>query len=391
MKSAAERTAVRALLTAIGAISVVGLATGITLPLVSLRLSQAGAAVSIVALLAALPAVGTLGISLCLRPLVRVFGPQALLIAALATSCASMLVLATPYSLMPWALSRLAMGAATGILFALGESRILEAASGEVRGRWTGLYATTLTACQLAGPALLALFGPQSATPILVGAAMHVLAVLLLCSARWEILPAEPAHLAPARELLRGALSLAVAVLFFAMFDSAVLSLLPLYGLGIGLPARLAALMVSVVLLGDTCLQIPLGWTADRLGRRRVHTACGLLAGCSALLVPSLPGHTAVIWLPLFLMGGAAGSVYTLAIVRIGDRFRGEQLIAANAVVGFLWGVGGLAGPLLGSASMQLLKPRGLMLFVAAGAAVFLLSMLSPATSRSRGEGAPAA
>jgi len=40
------------------------------------------------------------------------------------------------------------------------------------------------------------------------------------------------------------------------------------------------------------------------------------------------------------------------------------------------WGVGGLLGPLLGSASMAALNPQGLMLFVAAGAFVFLLSML---------------
>ena len=212
------------LITAIASISVVGLATGVTLPLVSLRLTHEGVSAATIATMAALPAVGTLGISLCLSSLTRAFGSQALLIAALALSCASVLMLASPYAPLPWAASRLAMGVATGILFALGESRILETSSDEVRGRWTGLYASTLTGCQLAGPALLALLGPQSRAPIVIAAAMHVLAIALLGSVRWQRAPAEREPPLPAREFLRNSLPLAVAVLFFAMFDSTVLS-----------------------------------------------------------------------------------------------------------------------------------------------------------------------
>jgi MFS family permease len=376
LKHQVQPTELRPLITAIGSISVVGLATGVTLPLVSVRLSQAGATPAVIATLAALPALGTLAISLGLSALTRALGFKAMLLTALVLSCLSVLTLAMPYQLLPWALSRVAMGVATGILFALGETRILEVARAEVRGRWTGAYATSLTACQLAGPALLGLLGPQSRSPVLIAAAMHVVAFVLLASDRWQA-PRQASEQALSwRERLRGSLPLAVAVLFFAMFDSTVLSLLPLYGLGLGLPARAAVLMVSVVLVGDTFLQVPLGWAADRFGRTRVHAACGVLTCCAALCVPLLYSGTAATWVILFVMGGAAGSLYTLAIVRIGDRFSGEQLIAANAFVGFLWGIGALAGPLIGSASMQLLKPHGLMLFVAAGAGLVLLSML---------------
>jgi MFS family permease len=372
-----QRTPLRPLMTAIGSISVVGLATGVTLPLVSVRLSQSGATPAMIAALAALPALGTLAISLALSALTRAFGSRAMLLAALALSCLSVLTLATPFALLPWSLSRLAMGVATGILFALGETRILEVARGEVRGRWTGVYATSLTACQLTGPALLALLGPQSQWPVGIAAAMHGVAFVLLASDRWEPPPATPERQLSWHERLQGALPLAVAVLFFAMFDSTVLSLLPLYGLGLGLSVRVAVLMVSVVLLGDTVMQVPLGWAADRFGRVRVHAACGVLTCVAALCVPFIYTGTAATWAILFVMGGAAGALYTLAIVRIGDRFSGEQLIAANAFVGFLWGIGSLAGPVLGSASMQVMKPHGLMLFVAAGAGLVLLSMLS--------------
>jgi MFS family permease len=379
-----QRTALRPLMTAIGSVSVVGLATGVTLPLVSVRLSQSGATPAMIAALAALPAIGTLAISLALSALTRAFGSRAMLLAALGLSCLSVLTLATPFQLLRWSVSRLTMGVATGILFALGETRILEVARGEVRGRWTGLYAMSLTACQLTGPGLLALLGPQSQWPVWIAAAMHGVAFALLASDRWE--PPQPtsAQELSWRERLRGALPLAVAVLFFAMFDSTVLSLLPLYGLALGLTARVAVLMVSVVLLGDTFLQVPLGWAADRFGRVRVHAACGVLTCAAALCVPFIYSRSAATWVILFVMGGAAGSLYTLAIVRIGDRFSGEQLIAANAFVGFLWGIGSLAGPVLGSASMQVMKPYGLMLFVAAGAGLVLLSMLGSGARRAR-------
>jgi MFS family permease len=134
--------------------------------------------------------------------------------------------------------------------------------------------------------------------------------------------------------------------------------------------------MVSVLFLGDACLQVPIGWAADRFGRTRVHAACGWVAVLAALALPLGLVSNPAMWPALFLIGGAAGGLYTLAIVRIGDRFRGGALITANAFVGILWGVGGLLGPLLGSASMAAVNPQGLMLFVAAGALAFLLSML---------------
>jgi MFS family permease len=364
------------LMTAIGSVSVMGLASGLTLPLVSLRLLQAGASAAAIAAMAALPAVGTIGVSLCLSRLTRLCGSKALLIGAMLLSCASLLVLASPYAVLPWALSRLLMGVSTGILFSLGEARILEVSGEATRGRWTGVYAMTLTACQFAGPALLAALGTSTLAPIVIAAALHVLAIVLLFLTGWRSVLFDTERSLGLVEFLRNSTPLAVAVLFFAMFDSAMLSLLPVYGLKIGLATSLAVLMVSVLFLGDACLQVPLGWAADRFGRTRVHAACGWVAVLVALALPLGLVSSPAMWGALFLIGGAAGGLYTLAIVRIGDRFRGTALISANAFVGILWGVGGLLGPVLGSASMAALNPQGLMLFVAAGALAFLLSAL---------------
>ena len=334
----------RALLAPIGSISVFGLASGLAFPLVSLRLVQAGAPAAVIAVMAALPALGTIGISLVLPALARRWGAKPLLVAAILLSAAGLVALATPYMAAIWMLSRLLMGVSAGILFALGEARVLEISSDAARGRWTGVYASTLTTCQFAGPALLACLGTDSGVPISIAVALHALSLILLANSRWHSALPERGDPLAWGQFVRNCLPLGAAVLFFSMFDSTMLALLPVYGLTLGLGSRQALLLVTAVFLGDACLQIPIGWAADRFGRRRVHALCALLSAAAALGLPLGLMGSAARWPCVFILGGAAGALYTLAIVRLGDRFSGGALISANAFVGLLWGAGSLGG-----------------------------------------------
>jgi len=358
----------RELLAPIGSISVFGLASGLAFPLVSLRLVQAGAPAAVIALMAALPALGTIGISFALPALARRCGAKPLLIAAILLSAAGLLVLDTPYVAVTWMVARLAMGMSAGILFALGEARVLEISSDAARGRWTGVYASTLTTCQFAGPALLVCLGTDSGVPILVAVALHGLSLVLLANSRWHSALPQRGDSVAWRQFARDCIPLGAAVLFFSMFDSTMLALL----------------LVTAVFLGDACLQIPIGWGADRFGRQRVHALCALLCAGAALALALGLMTSTTRWPCLLVMGGTAGALYTLAIVRLGDRFSGNALISANAFVGLLWGAGSLGGPLLGSLSMGLFAPHGLMLFVAAGAAAVLVAMLRRGTRAGR-------
>mgnify|MGYP006210199677 CR=1 FL=1 len=69
---------------------------------------------------------------------------------------------------------------------------------------------------------------------------------------------------------IRIAPALCVGILFFAFFDSVVLSLFPVYAATHGYSIKLAALMVTIILLGDTAFQFPLGWLSDKLGGAQV-------------------------------------------------------------------------------------------------------------------------
>jgi MFS family permease len=175
---------------------------------------------------------------------------------------------------------------------------------------------------------------------------------------------------------LKRAPAVAVAVGLFAFFDVGLLSLMSLYGMHYGYTERIALLMVTVVLVGDACLQVPLGALSDRLGRTPVQVGCGLVLLVTALGMPFMMQSGHALWPWLVLFGASAGGIYTLGIIHIGDRFQGPDLVMANASVGLLWGVGSLLGPSVGGLTIDHFSPDGLMHALALLATLFLGSLV---------------
>lgn len=359
------------------AVSVVGLSMGATLPLVALRLHQAGFGSLAIGLMSALPAAGMMLAALLVNRLCRQFSGRSLYLGCFVLCLLGLLALlpeAPPLALLVAA--RLLLGLGMGVLVILGESWVNELCSENKRGQVVALYAACFTGCQLGGPLLISLFGAASAWPVLLVLLANLLALALV----WHYLPAhgaEPAEEAPRRFSLFGfirvAPALCLGVLFFAFFDAVVLSLFPLYASAHGWALGVAALMASVILAGDMLFQVPLGWLSDRLDRRTLHLACGVLTLALGLALPWLIEQRALLWPALVLLGAVAGGIYTLALVLIGQHFRGPDLVTANACVGLLWGVGSLLGPLLSGALMAS-GPQGLPLALCLAASLFVVS-----------------
>ncbi|MCY1529169.1 Major Facilitator Superfamily protein [compost metagenome] len=150
-----------------------------------------------------------------------------------------------------------------------------------------------------------------------------------------------------------------------------MLTLLPIYGLRQGFTQDVALLMASVVVVGDAALQLPIGWLADRMSRRTLFRACGVALLASSLAIPLLL-HTPLIWPIWVLFGASAGGLFTLALILIGERYRDDELVRANAHIAQLWGVGCLVGPLVTGAVSQWATGHALPLMMALGAAGFV-------------------
>jgi predicted MFS family arabinose efflux permease len=149
-------------------------------------------------------------------------------------------------------------------------------------------------------------------------------------------------------------------------FESGMSSLLPLYGLAIGLTPAMAALLVSASGLGSSLMMLPAGLLADAMvrhpqqrwgntpqARRTLMRACTLITLLATLLVPWVAPHPALAWPLVFIWGGAGGCLYTLAMVDIGDRETGLALVNSTSVLVMSYTLGGLLAPALGGMALQ--------------------------------------
>lgn len=357
------------------AVSIVGLSLGATLPLVALRLLDNGASALQIGILSAVPAAGMILAATLVDRACQLMSRRRLYLLCFVLCTASTAAIElTSHSLWLLAAARLALGVGMGIAIILGEAWVNELCGENNRGTIVALYATSFTAFQLLGPTLVALLGAQTPWVVLLVSAGHLVALATVAVA----MPEEGLHEhveAPRSFSLAGFLRVAPAlcmgVLFFSFFDSVVLSLFPVYASSHGYAVGIAAFMATVILLGDMLCQLPLGWLADRMDRPALHLACGVAAMAIGLGLPWLIAQPSLLWPALMLLGAVAGGVYTLALVLIGQRFRGRDLVTANAAAGMLWGVGSLLGPLL-SGSLMDLGPQGVPVALALAAGLFV-------------------
>jgi MFS family permease len=211
-----------------------------------------------------------------------------------------------------------------------------------------------------AGPLLLSVTGIDGWPPFLAGLAALGLDASPLLAAHGILPPlSEGGRAGSLLTFAAAAPSLHLIVAIVALFDTAAMSLLPIYGLRQGLPEATAAVAVGVLIIGNVALQPPIGWLADR---RSWH---GVLGGCASLVVLgglALPAVIGSSWRwPLVFAWGAAGfGAYTVALVELGRRFAGAALVAGAAGFSAACDVGGLAGPLLAGMAMDLAGPHGL-------------------------------
>ena len=267
-----------------------------------------------------------------------------------------------------WFALKLAAGMASGLRWVLAEAVVAEFSPPGQRGRMVGLFETMVGTTFVIGPALLAAVGAQSALALwLVLASMTIGLV-------WSLLipPLPRAHDAhSARVGLHGvwhalrAHPLIMTVGFVGgFFESGLTSILPLYGLALGLGATAAALLVSASGLGSALMMLPAGLLADRLsahprwgneGRARlaIMHACALVTLAATALSPFVAGTPWLAAAVAFLWGGAGGSLYTLAMIDIGSREQGITLVNSTAVLVLSYTLGGVLAPALGAAMLD--------------------------------------
>lgn len=362
----------RQLAAVISTIAVYGLTAGLGYPLISLNLEARGVDASLIGLNAAMLALAMLLLSPVMPGLIARFGFRPLVLVALSTETLCFVVLPLSENLWFWMLVRATMGASATVLFIAAETWVNEVAEDNSRGRVIGLYITALSLAFAMGPLLIPLTGYLGWLPFLTAAGLLLLAGLPMLAAGNT---ARTASEQPASGLLgfvRQAPVLCGAVLLFAFIDGSAMPLLPVYGLELGYGAAEAAIFVTVRAIGGVCFQFPMGWLADRYDRRRLMIGCVAGALACTLALPFCSANPLLLWPLLFVWGGLSTAVYTVAMVLLGQRYRGRDLATGNAAFGVMFGIGTLCGPIAGGAAMSALGPQALPGVITVAALVFL-------------------
>lgn len=344
----------------IATVSVFAIAQGLSYPLLSFILERQGHSAAMIGLSAAMTPLGIIVSAPLIPILARRFGPGATALACAALAALLLAVIGWTQDLAAWFPLRFLLGAVINPLYVLSEVWMIALAPPDKRGRLMGLYTTVISAGFGIGPLSLILVGTAGWPPFLIGITAFIACGLCLAA----VLPRLPRLDGGGREASLGSFlplapTLLAAVLVAAAFEQAMLSLLPVYGSAHAMDEATLSALLTVLIVGNVALQVPLGLAAERLTARRVLIACagGSAAGC--LLLP-LAMDTNLVWPLAFVLGALSYGIYTMAIVELGERFSGAMLVAGNAAFGLMWGIGGMAGPSATGAIMNLAGARGL-------------------------------
>lgn len=140
-----------------------------------------------------------------------------------------------------------------------------------------------------------------------------------------------------------------------------VTAFITLYGLRNHLSLEDSALLLTSFMLGSLMLETPLAWISDYFDRRYVIVACAFLGMICAVLLPITIYVAYQAWILLFVWGGVVGALYSTSLALIGEKFTGDELIAANAGYSMMDAAGGTVGILMIGTLMQVLPgPDGL-------------------------------
>jgi MFS family permease len=346
---------------AIASISVVGVAIGLGIPLLSVILEKEGHSAGMIGLNTAVAGVASIAAAPLATPIAARFGVvRTILFTILAGAFAFVGFYAAPRFWM-WFPLRVVLHMSLTVLFILSEFWISVSAPKHRRGLVLGIYATVLSVGFAFGPWLFATIGSNGFKPFGVAFALIIMASLPVLAA-WKESP--EIHLSNTRRHFWRYLFLVptatAAVLVFGAVETGGFALFPIYGSQIGYSEANAAMLLTAVGLGNVVLQIPIGMVSDRIRDRRI-----LLVGCAVfgltgmLCLPALVGNWYLMAVALFLWGGVVAALYTVGLTHLGSQLAGGDLASANAAFVFCYGLGMLAGPQIIGLGMDQFGPQG--------------------------------
>lgn len=348
------------LIAAVSAISAVGIAIGLGLPLLSIIMEKRGISSTLIGLNSAMAGLASMVAASFTTKFAHRHGVAPTMLWAVLVAAISSFGFYYVTNFWLWFPLRVVFHGAITVLFILSEFWINATAPPARRGFVLGIYGTGLSLGFLTGPLLFSILGSEGVLPFIVGAGVILLAAVPIFIARGESPVIDEK---PERHFMRYIFlvpTATAAVFIFGAVESGGLSLFPIYGTRSGFTESQAALLLTVMGIGNFIFQIPLGMLSDRVkDRRTLLSAMTVIGLIGALCLPMLVESWFLMAVVLLFWGGCVAGLYTVGLSHLGSRLQGADLAAANAAFVFSYAVGTVAGPQVIGASMDVAGNNG--------------------------------
>ena len=315
-------------------------------------------------------AIGLIGSAYYLGMLAGAFGAPAVIrragpvqaFAALAAATAiAALVFPTLDHWLVWAALRAVIGFAFAGLYAVIEAWLNARSDNSNRGRVYALYQIVNFGGSAIGQEMLTLSRPQADALFSLAAALLVLAIIPLALSK-SAAPRAPRSITLrigwfARMSPIGA----AAALCIGAANGSFFSLAPVYGIGLGLSTSAVAAFMTAVTIGTAVAVYPVARLSDGHDRRLVLLAFSTIGILVEAMLAMGGGLSVMLMACLGLaVGGSTMVLYTVAISHANDRAGPENGVEVSAGMLFLYCVGAIVMPAVGSLLMARFGPSTL-------------------------------
>ncbi len=275
---------------------------------------------------------------------------------------------------LAWILFRALSGFCLAGCYTIVESWLNERVTNESRGLVFSVYMVVTMAGMMAGQYVMPLARPEIELPFMLCAILFALAVIPTALSRAQT-PAPIATVKLDIGMLRRNSPVAVAgVVLSGVLSGAWGNMAPVLGREVGLTTTQIATLLVVTMAGGIVFQIPLGRMSDRMDRRYVLTAAGLLGLAGAIAGTMAEGRGALFLFGVaFVLGGIIYPIYSIAVAHANDHARSQDFVKVAGGLLILYGFGTMGGPLLAAELMERGGPAGLFQLMGVASGVLAL------------------
>ncbi|OBZ13019.1 MFS transporter [Bacillus sp. FJAT-26390] len=365
------------LITLLLVVVVAGMSQGLLLPLLSIMLEDSGVSADMNGINSAAMYIGIFCTMFFVEKPVLRFGYKKVIVAGISLVTLASLLFPFTESLALWFALRLLVGVGDSSLHYATQLWIVSSSPADRRGRYISLYGMAYGLGFSLGPLGINLLPLGRAVPFIVSSLFFVTVLLLVLRMKSEMPERAPRDAAAENRFVRTyrmAWFVLIPGFLYGLMEASMNSSFPLYGLRIELSQHWISLLLLAFGVGGLVLQLPLGILSDRIGRKPVLIACGIVGSLAFFAIPAAGNNVVLLFLLFAIAGGVVGSFYSLGLAYAADILPRAILPAANVIASIHFSIGSIMGPTLGGYGIRYVSPSINFLFL--GAAFLVFAML---------------